>query len=135
MRSPRRSERIPTGGKQLYELLRMDHEPTFISIFLVEEVTKARLLVENTLGFSREFDPMLYFWPVEGQHCVVQLQQADENTRKRLAKALQRDLAAWVSILGPVDGQLKIEHWGDTDGFMRSRYGERGAVGIMGPPA
>lgn len=136
MRSPRRTERIPSGGKQLYELLRLDHEPVFISIFLVEEVPAARLEIDDTLGYSREFDPMQYFWPVEGQHCIVNLLQSDDKSRARLAKALLRDKATWITIIGPQDGKLKIEHWGDTNGFMRNRYGgSAGAMGPMGAPA
>lgn len=139
MRQPRRSERIPAGGKRLYELLRLDYEPVFISIFLVEEVSVDRLEVEDTLGYSIEFDPMQYFWPVEGQHCIVELKrEINEKSRARLMKALQRDNAAWVTIITPREGFPHIEQWGDTDGFMRSRYGDAragSALGTLGPPA
>ena len=139
VRIPRRSERIPSGGKRLYELLRLDHEPVYVNIFLVEEVTQDRLEFEDTLGYSREFDPMQYFWPVEGQHCVVNLKLSDEKSRQRLARALMRDKAAWVTIIVPTEAGPKFEHWGDTDGFMRSRYGGPGdggsaALGTVGPP-
>lgn len=138
MRAPRRSERIPVGGKQLYELLRLDHEPILLSIFLVEEVEEPRLDGPDTLGYSREFDPMQYFWPVEGQHCVAELRQSSEHDRKRLMKALQRDKAAWISVIWYDGTERKFEHWGDADGFMRSRYGgtrASGALGTMDAPA
>lgn len=134
MRNPRRTERIPAGGKRLAELLRMDHEPVFIHIFLDDEAPSSRLEMEDTLSYSREFDPMLYFWPVDRQHCVVQMRSGDEKSRARLAKALLRDGGAWISIISWDAGRLKIEHWGDKDEFMHRQYGGSNPMAAMGPP-
>lgn len=109
----------------------MDHEPIYITILIVEEVAPMRLLYPDTLGYSVDFDPMQYFWPVEGQHCVAIPKSSNETSRKRLAKALLRDKAAWVSIV--YDDVKRFEHWGDSNGFMQQRYGGI-PVEPVGPP-
>lgn len=139
MREPRPKQLFPTGGKNLYELLRSDHEPVMIDVFPQEECQKGRDTEPDTLVYGRSFDPMLYFWPVEGQHVLVHF-----NTRppelERLVKALQRDGAAWVTVAYKKDKKptsfyspewnahddadlYAFESFGDADGFIRRRYG------------
>lgn len=135
MREPRPHQRMPEGGKRLYELLRMDHEPVMVHIFVSEDTMRSRLRLEDTLGFSREFDPVLYFWPVEDQHCLVHLWVEEPELLERLARALLRDGALWVTFM---TGGLsyKLESRGDVNAFWRRRYGtEAPTVGPVGAPA
>jgi hypothetical protein len=136
MREPRQHQRMPEGGKRLYELLRMDHEPVLIDVFVIEELPRReRLKQGDTLGFSREFDPMLYFWPVESQHCVVHLWSDEPELIERLGRALLRDGALWVSFL---TGGLsyKIHTRGDVNAFWQRRYGtDAPTLGSVATPA
>lgn len=133
MREPRAKQRFPEGGKALYELIRSDHEPVLIEIFIEQEATRERLKCPDTLSIHRDFDPMLFFWPVEGQHCVVHMRTVDEKAAKRLAKALLRDGADWVTaLLG--ESHYTIKHWGDADVFWRRRYGTDCPVGTVAVP-
>lgn len=100
MRAPRPRQRFPGGGKDLWELLRMDLEPVGILIFPVNEISKERARLANTLTYEPEFDPMLYFWPVENQWAVVQMKSPPhEDSLKRLVKALERDGAGAISVM------------------------------------
>lgn len=147
MREPRPKQRFPRGGKELYELLRMDHEPTFINVFRSDEVAADRHKQADTLVWEVELDPMLYFWPVEGQHVVVLLDKVMEEKRlERLAKALLRDGATWISALWTAlrteeerrefrpDHLTKpvLRHWGDMHGFLCARFGTREPVAVPG---
>jgi hypothetical protein len=125
---------MPDGGKRLYRALRGDHEPVMVDVFICEETTRARLKAENAMGFSREFDPMLYFWPVDGQHCVVHLASEDKALIERLGKALLRDGALWVSFLSLLP-TFKIHTRGDVNAFWRRRYGTDPPVGSVEAPA
>jgi hypothetical protein len=130
---------FPTGGKNLYELLRSDYEPVFIDVFAEEECQRSRVDMEGTLTYRRSFDPMLYFWPVEGQHVVAHFERRPAEL-DRLVKALQRDGAVWITAIYKKDkipvsfyspewnryddaDCYAYEHWGDSDGFMLRRYG------------
>ena len=102
MREPRPRQRFPGGGKNLYELLRMDHEPLFIGVWAQSECLHPEH--SNTLTYEPAFDPMLYFWPVERQHVIVfMLLEPNEEDTKRLVKALVRDGAELVQALWSVD--------------------------------
>lgn len=102
MRAPRARQRFPGGGKNLYELLRMDHEPAFIGIWPAAECFHPDH--SNTLTYEPAFDPMLYFWPVERQHVIVFCRDApNEDDMKRLAKALKRDGAELIQFLWSVE--------------------------------
>jgi len=133
MREPRPHQRMPEGGKRLYELLRLDHEPVMIHVFVSEDTARDRLRLEDTLGFSREFDPVLYFWPVDGQHCLVHLWQEEPQLVERLSLALLRDGALWVTF---ISGALSytIQSRGDVNAFWRRRYGTEPPVGAVGAP-
>lgn len=140
VREPRPKQLFPTGGKNLYELLRMDHEPVLIDVFPEDEVQKSRDREPDTLTYNRNFDPMLYFWPVDGQHVVVYFDTFRPPELDRLVQAMQRDGAAWVTAIyrknktfarftspewTKADGfdTHVYESWGDADGFMLKRYG------------
>lgn len=125
---------MPEGGKRLYQGLRRDYEPVLIDVFIAEEIKRERLAAENALAFSREFDPVLYFWPVEDQHCVVHLWEKEPELIARLAFALLRDGALWVSFL--VGGlSYEIQTWGDVDAFWRKRYGCEAPMGAVAASA
>jgi hypothetical protein len=135
MREPRPHQRMPEGGKRLYELLRMDHEPVMVHIFVSEDTPRDRLRLEDTLGFSREFDPVLYFWPVQDQHCLVHLWEEEPQLIERLGRALLRDGALWVTF---ISGALSytIQSRGDVNAFWQRRYGtEAPTVGPVATPA
>ena|SRR5438105_8833806 len=137
MREPRPHQRMPEGGKRLYELLRLDHEPGMITVFVSEETTRERLRMADTLGFSREFDPVLYFWPVEGQHCHVHLMTEEAAFTERLVRALLRDGALWVTVAIPRVGggrSHSFVSWGDPNAFWRRHYGTESPVGALGAP-
>jgi hypothetical protein len=91
------------------------------------------------LVYERFMDPMLYFWPVERQHVVVQLAAEPEaGAKKRLVDALLRDGAQWVTVLwlasraDPHESSLQVENFGDADGFLRNRYGTLDPVAVPG---
>lgn len=137
MRSPRAKQRMPHGGQQLYEELRGGHEPIMVHVYPFDAVTRDRARLRDTLTFDLAFDPGLYFWPVEHQH-VLAVAELDQEARARLAQALLRDGAIWVTICYPnaeepdADGfksRFAFEHFGDADAFMRSRY----PVDALGP--
>lgn len=137
MREPRAKQRFPTNGKELYELLRLDHEPALIFVHLADEFEYHP--DPNTLVYERFMDPMLYFWPVERQHVVVQLAAEPEaGAKKRLVDALLRDGAQWVTVLwlasraDPYESSLQVENFGDADGFLRNRYGTLDPVAVPG---
>lgn len=137
MREPRPKQRFPTYGKELYELLRLDHEPVLIFVHVADEFDVHP--DPNTLVYERFMDPMLYFWPVERQHVVVQLAAALEaGAKQRLVDALLRDGAKWVTVLwyapqaDPEESTLQLENFGDADGFLRERYGPLDPLAVSG---
>jgi hypothetical protein len=133
--SPRSKQRFPRGGKELYELMRMDHEPIFVSVYRSDEVARDRhKMRDDSLVYESELDPMLYFWPVEGQHVIAFIySEIAEDARERLARALLRDGARWVSISWRNSkNKFEAHSWGDTDGFMRDRYEPGDAVAVSG---
>jgi hypothetical protein len=138
MREPRPKQRFPTNGKELYELLRLDHEPILMWVHLADEFDVHP--DPNTLVYERFMDPMLYFWPVERQHVVVQLvAEPEAAAKKRLVDALLRDGAQWVTVLwlaapgpDPDESRLRLENFGDADGFIRNRFGTLDPVAISG---
>lgn len=122
LRRPRSKQRWPVGGEELYELLRMDHEPQVIYIRRADQTDRGRILQDkpNILTFQHEADPMLYFWPVEGQFVWLQYDHdALEDERVRLVKALLRDAATWVNVTWhPPKTETNTlgfdyENWGD----------------------
>jgi hypothetical protein len=123
VREPRPKQRFPEGGKELYELLRMDHEPVMIWVLAADEAHTRTLLQPDTLLLERAFDPMVYFWPVDGQHVVCDFDDKPEPTQaKRLVKALLRDGATWVTLMWRENNELDWDHYGDPDTFMQRRY-------------
>lgn len=132
MREPRAKQRFPDGGKDLYDLLRMDHEPVLIWVLLDDEAKKRVLLQPDTLTVDRAFDPMLYFWPVDKQHVVCDFDsEPDATEAKRLVRALIRDGATWITLMWRHNNELRWNNFGDSDGFMRSRY-TMDAVAVSG---
>jgi hypothetical protein len=100
MREPRARQRFPGNGKQLWELLRMDYEPFAITIYPIGEISKARAEHRDTLTYEPEFDPMLYFWPVENLWSIVFMKaEPHQDTMKRMAKALERDGSPAVTFI------------------------------------
>lgn len=123
MREPRPKQRFPQGGKTLYELLRIDHEPVLIWILPQDEAQKRKLLQPDTLLLDRAFDPMVYFWPVDGQHIVCDFDgEPEAEVAKRLVKALLRDRAAWITLMWRNNNELQWSNFGDSERFMRARY-------------
>lgn len=122
MKSPRRGQRFPRGGQNLYELMRMDHEPILIWVLLAGDITLEQADEPDTLSFEADFDPMVYFWPVDGQHVVVRLEKPAEELEKRLVKALLRDGAMWVTVCWCTP-KFDWVNYGDPDGFMQKRFG------------
>lgn len=130
MREPRSKQRFPQGGKELYELMRMDYEPDMITIYPVGDITPQRARCRGTLCYETALDPMLYFWPVEKAHAIVWVKAmpADEDL-ERLAKALLRDGARIVTVIWnkkatPDDVWTKAwRHWGDIDSLIQELAG------------
>jgi len=78
----------------------MDHEPFAITIYPVHEISRERSQLRDTLTYEPEFDPMLYFWPVEKQWAIVQMKSPPHETAlKRLGQALLRDGASAVTVV------------------------------------
>lgn len=116
-RRPRARQRFPGGGKNLYELLRMDHEPVFIGVWPESECLHPGH--SNTLTYEPAFDPMLYFWPIERQHVIVFCRAAqNEDDMKRLAKALKRDGAELIQFVWSVERTLEERQLG-APGLLR----------------
>lgn len=100
MRSPRRNQRFPGGGKELFELMRMDHQPQFVNLYPQNEISRERAKLRDTLTYEPEFDPMLYFWPVDHAWVIADFQNTqNDDTVARLVKALKRDGALVVTII------------------------------------
>jgi hypothetical protein len=130
-REPRAKQRFPDGGKNLYELLRMDHEPVLVWVLLADEGRKRALLQPDTLLLESAFDPMLYFWPVDGQHVVCDFDgKPDPQQAKRLVKALLRDGALWVTVMWRNKNDLELKNFGDPQHF----YVHRGTVDTLAVP-
>jgi hypothetical protein len=137
LRRPRTKQRFPRGGEELYELLRMDHEPACIYVRRTDQTTgsHARVLHPNGLMHDPDTDPLIYFWPVEKQFVWVQFDHnAPEEERKRLVKALMRDGATWLVVtwhepnseVDPVLGntpktRLAWDSHGDPDTWFKDR--------------
>lgn len=145
MREPRPTQRFPRHGKDLYEALRRDAEPTLIWVVPEEDQTGSTVLQDYTLLWSRFFDPMLFFWPVEYQHVVALFWiEVDDKLVKRLVKALLRDGADWVTVSRPNNTRVRsykdavtarTRHWeqyGDAQQFITRRYGTVDTMGLPG---
>jgi hypothetical protein len=131
MREPRAKQRFPAGGKDLYELLRMDHEPVMVWVLAADEAGRRALLQPDTLLLESAFDPMVYFWPVEAQHVVCDFDgEPDAQTAKRLVKALLRDGALWVTLMWRKNNELDWDQYGEPAEFFQKRYGS-----ALGPVA
>lgn len=123
MRQPRSKQRFPRGGEQLYELLKSDHEPVLIWCRRADQTDDEhlRLHAPDMLVYDHEADPMIYFWPVEGQMVTCQFDSApEEASKKRLVKALLRDGAMWVAVVwqGPAGVSSEWENHGEPAAFM-----------------
>jgi hypothetical protein len=109
----------------------------------VSEEDQAGITVvqDHTLLWSRFFDPVLFFWPVEHQHVVALFWlEVDDKLVKRLVKALLRDGADWVTVSRPNNIRVRsykdavstrTRHWeqyGDAQQFISRRYGTVDAV-------
>lgn len=104
-------------------MLRMDHEPVLIWVLMADDASKRILLQPDTILLESAFDPMLYFWPVEGQHVVCDFDgKPDSEQAKRLVKALLRDGAVWVTLMWRNNNDLEWNQFGDSERFMRQRY-------------
>ena len=125
MREPRPTQRFPGNGRALYEALRRDAEPILIWVLSEEDQRQVSVIQDYTLTWSRFFDPMLYFWPVEHQHvCTIFWTDVDKLLSQRLVKALLRDGAMWVTVSRPSGERTRARRWenyGDADQFIKSR--------------
>lgn len=127
MREPRSKQRFPRGGEALYELLKQDHEPVLIFARRADQTEDQRIRAHapDILVYDHEADPMIYFWPVEKQMVVCQFDlPVDEADRARLAKALLRDGATWVTCTWLTPRQepgLEWQNYGDPVAFMTYR--------------
>lgn len=126
----------------------MDHEPAFIGVWPVRECQFPGR--RNVLTYEPEFDPMLYFWPVEGQHVIVFLRnKPEESGMRRLVRALERDGADLVTVTWQVERTLEerrefgrdwthrteVRHFGDVEKHLSKFLGSRTdeAVAASGP--
>lgn len=130
MRKPRSKQRWPSGGEALYELIREAHEPTVIFVRRADQTPAARIELQkpDILTWSHEADPMLYFWPVEGQCVWCQFDHdALDDERTRLARALLRDGATWVMMSWHPPATeteplgFAYENWGDPGKWYEDR--------------
>lgn len=115
MRAPRPQHRMPQGGRQLYELVKMDHEPEQICVFRAGDVDAQRARMPDTLVWDREFDPMVYFWSVQRQAALAFfLDDYEPGQAERLAKACLRDGARQVTAVRrvPTPAAWLKEPWG-----------------------
>lgn len=143
MREPRPTQRFPTHGKELYEALRRDGEPTIVWAMTEEDVRECAVLQDPTLVWNRYFDPMLYFWPVEHQYVLaVFWTDFDDKAMARLVKALLRDGADWVTVSRPGKKQTHAEwirdgapdrgrrwdNFGDADLHLKRRNTDMGTT-------
>jgi hypothetical protein len=116
MREPRPTQRFPKHGKDLYEALRRDAEPVMVWVLSEEDEREVAVLQDYTLVWTRFFDPMLYFWPVDRQHVMVMFWRAvEDDLVKRLVKALLRDGADWVTVSRPSNKRRVRDHYGDAN--------------------
>lgn len=122
MPSPRPKQRFPNGGKTLHELLRMDYEPHWVDVRATNDVWDVRwneaplgrrlrsaeqILHDQEqnpgsvflLTYEPMFDPMLYFWPVKGQHVIhFRTRPMPADDLRRFVKALLRNEAHLVQV-------------------------------------
>lgn len=140
MREPRPTQRFPRNGKALYEALRRDAEPTVVWVLSEEDERQVVVIQDYTLLWSRFFDPMLYFWPVERQHvCAIFWTDCEDKILERLVKALLRDGADWVTVSRPrptdwsnVFGTVGRywENYGDAEQHIQRVYGTVDPVAV-----
>ncbi len=101
MREPRPRQRFPENGLAIYELLK-DGKWTTAKLLFAQPVGYQHprwpkpYIGEHTLVYQPHFDPMLYFWPVEGFHLIVRTDNLDSDITMRIVRAALRDGAELV---------------------------------------
>lgn len=110
-------------------MLKLDHEPVLIWCRRADQTSDERIAIHqpDMLVYDHEADPMIYFWPVEGQMVTCQFDTPpDEDYKARLVKALLRDGAIWVGVIWQhpldIDGvSIDWENHGEPAAFMTHR--------------
>lgn len=107
MREPRPRQRLPEGGLEIYEKQKAGlwrHGSELIVAYPVgwkhplgETRSQEEMLRWGyTIFVQPHFDPMLYFWPVDGFHLIAHVDSLDSDHTLRLVRAALRDGAQIV---------------------------------------
>lgn len=103
MREPRPRQRLPEGGLEIYERQKAGTWKPGTEILIAYPVgwksprggspRFTEMFGRNgyTLVYQPHFDPMLYFWPVEGFCIHFHVDNHDSDHTKRLVRASLRD--------------------------------------------
>lgn len=110
MREPRPRQRLPEGGLEIFEQRKAGtwKHPGLICAQpvnwkhprpLEKPKTHEQILATGYIVlYQPHFDPMLYFWPVENFTVICHLPNIEDDYSKRLARAILRDGAEYVSL-------------------------------------
>lgn len=107
MREPRPRQRLPEGGLEIYEKQKAGLWKPGSELIVAYPVgwknprghtqTQEEILRWGyTVFVQPHFDPMLYFWPVDGFHLVAHVESLDSDHTLRLVRASLRDGAQMV---------------------------------------
>lgn len=107
MREPRPSQRLPEGDLAIYEKRKAgEFKGDMIIAYPADwknprEPTPTREKIISwgyTVIVEPHFDPMMYFWPVDGIQFQSIVADVDSDHTKRLVRAVLRDGATIVSV-------------------------------------
>lgn len=108
MREPRPRQRLPEGGLDIFEKRKAGTWQKTLLIFaqpsnwhppLAKPRTRDEYLANGyTVLYEPHFDPMLYFWPVDGCQFMIRADSVDTDITTRLVRAGLRDGAELVVV-------------------------------------
>ena len=122
MREPRPTQRLPEGGQDMIGRLRSGDAPRLVVVASRNFYSGNRRGQDNLLLYTASADPMLFFWPVEDQHVVAWVDDIETDHGKRMEKALLRDGAMWITLVGGSKKPYQFRNTGDPERFMRERH-------------
>jgi hypothetical protein len=118
VREPRPTQRLPEGGLGLLSRLRSGDAPKLIVVAPKRFYSGNRKGQDNLLLYEKSADPMLFFWPVEGQHVVAWTDDIESESARRMERALVRDGAEWVTLVGGSRAPYQFRNTGSPGRFV-----------------
>lgn len=126
MREPRSNQRLPEGGLDIYEKQKAGQwkycaellmaypsdwkHPRGIHHCPLDEMIRWGYV----LRINPHFDPMLYFWPVDGFQLIAFAANLDSDHSQRLVRAALRDGASIV-VLNNMTRLSSLTRWYDQE--------------------